>query len=383
MSQSSSLRTYHITGMDCADCARGIERGVCRLDGVQSAAINFGAATLKVEGDVNHEAVVGRVRELGYDVVEPTAMGTAADVMASRAGQGTGLLGFVRYLLQRRDTTLALIGAALILPGLIFNEFLPMLGGPDYIGQTSPWLFNLTSILAWACAGYPIGRRAWRSLRIGHSVTIDVLMSIAAIGAVLIGAYAEAGLVMVLFGLGEALEGYVTEHARASIRGLVELAPTEATLLAPCIDCHEHLGRDGYTGGPCPFCGLEEKRAPVSSLQVGDTILIRPGDRIPMDGRVLAGQSSVNQAPITGESSPVDKAEGAEVFAGSINGEGALQVEVTHLAADNTISRLIRMVEEAQEQKAPVQRFVDRFAAVYTPAIVVVATLVAIVPPLV
>ncbi len=375
MNQPSSLQTFRITGMDCADCARGIERGVCRLEGVQSAAINFGAATLKVEGEISREAVAARVRELGYDVAEAEAIDTTpAD--AAEDGRRTGLAGFLRYLLQRRDTTLALVGAALILPGLIFNEFLPMLG-------VSHWLFDLTSILAWAVAGYPIGRRAWRSLRISHSITIDVLMSIAAFGAVLIGAFAEAGLVMVLFSLGEALEGYVTEQARGSIRSLMDLAPTAATILAPCIDCREHLGRDGYTGGPCPFCGLEEKPAPVSGLRLGDVILVKPGERIPMDGRVVTGRSSVNQAPITGESRPVEKAEGMEVFAGSINGEGAMQIEVTHLAADNTISRLIRMVEEAQEQKAPVQRFVDRFAAIYTPAVVVAAALVAILPPLV
>lgn len=378
MNQQSSLQTFRITGMDCADCARGIERGVCRLEGVQSAAINFGAATLKVEGEISREAVTARVRELGYDVAETGSIGTAGPSPADAAAyvQGTGLAGFIRYLLQRRDTTLALVGAALILPGLIFNEFLPMLG-------VSHWLFDLTSILAWAVAGYPIWRRAWRSLRISHSITIDVLMSIAALGAVLIGAFAEAGLVMVLFSLGEALEGYVTEQARGSIRSLMDLAPTEATILAPCIDCREHLGRDGYNGGPCPFCGLEEKRAPVSGLRLSDVILVKPGERIPMDGRVVSGRSSVNQAPITGESRPVEKAEGMEVFAGSINGEGAIQIEVTHLAADNTISRLIRMVEEAQEQKAPVQRFVDRFAAIYTPAVVVAAALIAIVPPLV
>jgi len=361
--------------MDCADCARGIERGVCRLEGVQSAAINFGAATLKVEGEVGRALVEARVRELGYGVAEPAAPGEAQAGTAV-VHANTGVDGFVRYLLGRRDTTLALVGMALILPGLVFNELLPMLG-------LSHPLFDLTSVLAWACAGFPIWRRAWRSLRISRSITIDVLMSIAAFGAVLIGAYAEAGLVMVLFSLGEALEGYVTERARGSIRSLMELAPTEATILGPCIDCHEHLGQDGYSGGPCPFCGLEERRTPVSELRIGDVILVKPGERLPMDGRVTAGRSSVNQAPITGESRPVEKDEGDEVFAGSINGEGAIQVEVTHLAADTTISRLIRLVEEAQEQKAPVQRFVDRFAAAYTPAVVVIAALVALLPPLI
>ena len=120
----------------------------------------------------------------------------------------------------------------------------------------------------------------------------------------------------------------------------------------------------------------------VEHLVVGDRILARPGERIPMDGRVVAGQSAVNQAPITGESRPVDKAPGDPVLASSINGAGTLEIAVTHLAADNTISRLIAMVEEAQERRAPAQRFVDRFAHYYTPAVIFVAVLVATVPPL-
>ena len=122
---------------------------------------------------------------------------------------------------------------------------------------------------------------------------------------------------------------------------------------------------------------------PVENIQIGEIVLVKPGERLPMDGIITAGRSSVDQAPITGESNPVEKQEGSEVFAGSINGEGVLQIEVTHLAEDNTISRMIRMVEEAQEQQAPAQRFVDRFAAYYTPAVVVLALLVAVIPPLI
>ncbi|MFO7681656.1 MAG: heavy metal translocating P-type ATPase [Chloroflexota bacterium] len=208
------------------------------------------------------------------------------------------------------------------------------------------------------------------------------LQSIAAVGAVLIGAYTEAAMVMVLFVIAEAIEGYTADRARQSIRSLMELAPNKATVLRPCIDCAGHLGQDGYEGGPCPFCGLEEQRVAVADLQIGETIIVKPGEQVPMDGRLLSGYSAVNQAPITGESVPVEKQPGDEIFAGSINGQGALEIEVTHLAADNTISRLIKMVEEAQDKRAPTQRFVDQFAKYYTPAVVGVAALVAVVPVL-
>ncbi len=162
----------------------------------------------------------------------------------------------------------------------------------------------------------------------------------------------------------------------------MQVAPNEATVLRSCMDCKDHIGQDGYAGGPCPFCGLEETRVFVDEIEVGDTLIVKPGERIAMDGRIAGGASSVNQAPITGESVPVEKSAGSDVFAGTINGEGALEIIVSTLAEDNTISRIIRMVEEAQERKAPAERFVDQFARYYTPAVVVLAALVAVVPPL-
>jgi len=373
---SETQQIYRIKGMDCADCARTIEAGVARLEGVESCTLNYAAARLTVAGDIAPEVVTERVRALGYAVDD--GPGDAAEAappwLAWLPEQGAG--GFVRYLLSRRATAFALLGALLILPGLIFVELLPMLG------LSSP-LFSVTSLAALVVAGYPVARSAWQSLRINHRITINLLMTIAAIGAVIIGAYTEAGLVMVLFAIGEALEGYTMERARQSIRSLMEVAPAEALVLRPCIDCQGHMGKDGYSGGPCPFCGVEEQLVPVAELVIGDTIVVKPGERIPMDGRVTQGMSAVNQAPITGESTPVEKAPANEVYAGSINGDGALEVAVTHLAEDNTLSRIIRMVEEAQERKAPAERFVDQFARWYTPAVVVLAALVAVLPPLV
>ncbi len=359
--------TFRITGMDCAACARTVETGVRNLAGVQDCSVNFTTETLQIAGNFAPEAVAERVRALGYGLEDVAGRPT------SGKSEPTG--NFVSYLWQGTDTRLAVIGAILILPGLLFNELLP------WLGVESP-LFNLTSVLAMLAAGYPVGRNAWRALRINREININVLMTIAAVGAVIIGAYSEAGLVMVLFAIGEALEGYTAARARQSIRSMMEVAPNEATVLRACIDCRGHLGQDGYQGGPCPFCGLEEQKVSIQELQVGEAILVRPGERIAMDGRITAGETTVNQAPITGESMPVDKAVGDAVFAGSINGEGVLQVEITRLAADNTISRMIQMIEQAQEKRAPAQRFIDRFARVYTPAVVLLALLVAILPPL-
>ena len=363
--------TLKITGMDCAACAQTIERGVAKLDGVQSCALNFTSETLRVEGEITQETIVQRVRELGYDVSRNlTSFDTAQDRPDTQKPD-TSLWGF---MLGRRDTRLALLGALLILPGMIFNELLPGLG-------FSHPLLDVLSLAAMVAAGYPIARSAWRAVMINREININVLMTIAAIGAAIIGEYTEAGLVITLFAIGEALEGFTAQRARVSIRSLVALTPRRAAVLRPCMDCREHQGQDRYEGGPCPFCGLEIQMVEVDELVIGDRIVVKPGERIPMDGRILAGVSTVNQAAITGESAPVPRQPGEAVFAGSINGEAALEIEVTHLAADNTIARMIQMVEEAQDKKAPSQRFVDRFAKVYTPAVVGVAALVAVIPP--
>ncbi len=346
---------FQITGMDCANCAQTVRKGVAGLPDVDSAELNFTTGTLCVRGAAPAERVVARVRELGYDVEE----GRGAEEQGSRGEEQASPLPprppapLLSYFWGRSDTRAALIAALLVLPGLIFDELLPGLGiaSPVFAGM---------AVLAMIIAGWPIARSAVRALRVNREITINLLMTIAAVGAVVIGAYTEAGLVMVLFALGEALEGYTAGRARETIRSLSALAPAEATRL--------------HDGG--------ETRVPVAALRLGDRLAIRPGERLPMDGRVLAGASAVDQAPITGESRPVDKGPGDEVFAGSVNGPGALEIEVTHLAEDTTISRMIRLVAEAQESRAPAQRFVDRFARVYTPAVIVIALLVAVVPPL-
>ena len=337
---------FQVTGLDCAGCAQSVEKAVSQLPGVNHCELAFTTAKLRVNGQVTAATITDKVQALGYGI-------TTGDAASSTAIVPDALPSFWAYLWQRRATQFALLGALLILPGLLLTE----LFGYEHV------LINLFSLLAMVAAGWPIAQSAWRAL-LSRDININVLMTIAAIGAVIIGAYTEAGMVMVLFALSEALEGYTGNRARHAIRSLLATAPSIATVIA----------RNGVPIPPVEY--------PITGLQIGDLLRVRPGERIAMDGRVRSGQSAVNQAAITGESMPLDKTVGDDLFAGSINGEGVLTLEVTHLAADNTISRMIRLVEEAQEKRAPVQRYVDQFARYYTPAVVVLAALVATMPPL-
>jgi Cd2+/Zn2+-exporting ATPase len=366
----------NITGMDCADCALTLEKGVAKLEGVAECQVNFAVAKMRVSGDVDETEIVEQIKTLGYGVTE---VGQRPVILTGWA--------LWRDLLRRPRNLTTLIGMLLI--GLAFVAGWLNLPSAIEIG-----LFALGGLVGI----YFPARSGWAALRSGQGLDMNVLMTIAAVGAFAIGEYGEAATVIVLFSLGEALEGLTMERARDSIRSLTLLAPAEATVLRACNDCEEHIGQelpdgDGvYESGPsntkgseaaaCPWCGVHEQTVPVEALVVGDVIVVKPGERIPMDGVVRAGRSAVNQAPVTGESVPVEKDVGAEVYAGTINGDGALDIEVTHLVADNTLSRLIYLVEEAQAQKTPTQRFVDKFARIYTPAVVASAVLIAALPPL-
>ncbi len=355
--------------MDCADCAASLEKGVGSLPGVQNCSVNFSTARLNVDFNpeqVRDTEIAQRIRALGYAVQFENA--EQKNILPSRRG---GILGFVPYLFARLSTTLAAIGGMLVGLGMLAEFF----QAPVSISKAIYWL-------ALAVAGYPIFNSGLRRLWLNREVGINLLMSLAAIGALIIGEEAEAAAVIFLFAIGEALEGYTMDRARHAIHKLVALVPAQATALRPCLDCREHFGREGYAGGPCPFCGAHEARVAVEALDIGETVLIRPGERVPVDGVILKGQSAVNQAPITGESIPVPKMQRDEIFAGTVNGEGTLEVRVTRLAGDSTISNIIHMVEEAQGRRAASQRFVDRFAKIYTPAIVLTALLIAIAPPL-
>ncbi len=221
------------------------------------------------------------------------------------------------------------------------------------------WLTPGLAGAAILTGGWFLLPKAWRAVR-ALRPDINLLVVIAAIGASIIGEWVEASAVVFLFGVAEWLEGWADRRARRATRALLELAPKQALVKR----------------------GGQFVEVPVGEVAPGDTVATRSGMNIPLDGVVIAGESSVNQAPITGESVPVDKKPGDTVFAGTINGEGSLEIEVTKPAGDTTLARIIRLVEEAQEQKAPTQRFVDVFARYYTPAVTLVALLVFLGPPL-
>jgi Zn2+/Cd2+-exporting ATPase len=334
-------QTFHIGNMDCANCAREVETAVARLDGVNAVRVDFTSGKMRLDGDVPIETLRERVQALGKSI------STEEIVMPKRRG---GVLGFCDHLVNRNETRLALAGGAMILLAL----------GLDIVTDTA--LVSLVYVLAMATAAYPIARSGINTLRISREFSINLLMIIAAVGAIVIGEYLEAATVIFLFAIGEALEGYTADRARDSLRSLVALKPRQAV----------RLDDDGT-----------ETVIAVDDLCMGDRVLVKPGEQIPSDGEVIEGRSSVNQATITGESMPVNKTAGDTVFAGTLNQEGGLTVRITRTVQDNTLNRIIELVEEAQSARSPSQRIIDRFAHYYTPAVVIVALLAAVLPPLI
>lgn len=364
------LKAY-IQGMDCANCALTLQRSLAQVPGIDRVQVNFTTTLLEAEGNFNFDAVQQRVEALGYALKYEAPSSSQAEL--DQLGISDRRLGFIGFLLSQRKTTIALLCAGF----LLIAAPLSLLSGQAELR----FILSFVHLAVVLLVGLPIAQKGMRALVIGRQITIDLLMSIAVLGAVLINETGEAATVILLFAIGEALEGYSAERARNSLRSLIALKPSEAVVLRPCMDCVEHLGFQGYTGGPCPYCDSHAVNVPVDDVKVGEIILVRPGESIPLDGVVQVGVSSVNQASVTGESLPVTKAAGDPVYAGTINGEGAVEITVTQPAQDSTISRIVRLVEQAQSSRAPVERFIDRFAAWYTPLVVLTAALVAVIPP--
>ncbi|MDH4136348.1 MAG: cation-translocating P-type ATPase [Anaerolineae bacterium] len=344
-----TTKTFTLEGLTCLDCADRVRAAVSQVEGVNDCQVDHAAGTLTVSlttPDVATAQITKAVRAAGYTLV------------TERRREGHPIPGLIRFILSKRGTTLTAVAGLLTLLGLVLSTLLRT--GLAVAGAL-PWSRTVLFAMAIVVGGMPVVRHAFQEVWLSRSLGINTLMVIAVVGAALIGEWAEAAIVVVLFSLGEALEGYAAEQARGALESLLDLAPPVALKLLPAGETQE---------------------VAVEQLAVGDRVLVRPGDRVSVDGVVWSGESAVDQAPITGESVPVEKKPGDEVFAGTINATGALEVEVTRLAANNALNRMVALVREAQSRQAPVQRFIDRFARIYTPAVAGVAALVAVVPPL-
>jgi Cd2+/Zn2+-exporting ATPase len=368
-------RQWRVEGMDCAACVAKVTRAVERLPGVSQVEVNLMAermtATL-APGSASAAVVVERVTALGYVVSPLPEAGGAPRHGAAAAHRhdhdhdhdhaGHGDDGAVLAhghdhddpaeagLPWWRSAKARLVGVLglLVLGAQALSMVLPA---------------NLTDpifLLATLVAVVPFGRRAIALARAGSPFSIETLMCVAAIGAAIIGAAEEAAVVVLLFALGELLENVAAGRARDGIRALAELMPGIAL----------RLRDDGTT----------EQVAP-EALAIGDLVLVRPGDRLPCDGVIEEGRSAIDESPVTGESIPVSRGPGDQVVAGSINADGAIRLRVTRAAADNTIARIIRLVEDATASRARTQRFIERFAGWWTPGAMAVSLLVILVSP--
>src|SRR5699024_9452915 len=328
-----SAKEFRLQGLSCTDCAAQFEQNVKELENVRDAKLNFGASKITVMGDITVEQID---KAGAFDNIR---------VDDSKHGQTYTKTSFF----QKRQNRTMMASFVFIVLGYVLHFS---------IGISSPWTIGAFAI-AILVGGYDMFKVGLENL---STFTFDMktLMTIAIIGAVIIGEWAEGAAVVFLFAISEAFEEYSVDKARQSIHSLMEIAPNTAFIRQ----------------------GKEIVEKAVEDIVISDIMVIKPGEKIAMDGEVIKGQTSINQAAITGESLPVHKVIGNEVFAGTINEEGSIEVKVTKHVEDTTIAKIIHLVEEAQAEKAPAQQFVDKFAKYYTPLIVVLALLVAVLPPL-
>ncbi len=324
---------FKIEGMDCHEEVAILEKRLKGLTGLEALDADVLAQRLKIKYDaakLTTSAIAEAVAQTGMrawlEQDQPLAHATSAAtrlVLVAISGVATGV-------------------------GLVLQAV------------HVPEVWNIIAFsVAIACGGVYTARRAVKSARL-LALDMNVLMLVAVAGAMALGQWSEAASVAFLFALAQLLEARAMERARTSISALMDLAPSDAI-----------VRRHGH-----------DHRVAVDEVQVGEIIVVKPGEKIPLDGVIVAGRSFVNQAPVTGESLPVDKQAGDDVFAGTINGRGAIDVRVERLRSDSTIARIIHLVEHAQSQRAPSQTFVERFARVYTPTVLTLAVIVGLLPPL-
>ena len=376
---------WNVEGMDCGSCVGKIRTALGRFPGVADVEINLMAETLalrRAPDGPSAEALERQLAALGYrarrrPAPSPAPGGPGRDghddhdpdhdhdhdhgTSPGGGAHAAGPLhahGEAEEAERRAGTPWWRTGKArlvALLGGLVAAAW-----GLSYLFPREAYGIYLAATLV---ALWPFGRRAVALARAGSPFSIETLMCAATLGAVVIGAAAEAAVVVLLFAVGELLENVAAGQARAGVHALVALIPRTARREV------------GAAGG-----GVEE--VPASRLGVGDVVQVRPGDRVPGDGEILEGRSALDESPVTGESVPVARGPGEPVVAGSINAEGLLRVRVTRAAADNTVARIVRLVEEATAARAPSQRFVERFARWWTPGAMIAAALVILAPPL-
>ena len=366
---SAAQREWRVTGMDCGSCAAKVRGVVERLPGVEDVDVALMAERLRLTLDETQtppERIEKAVRGVGFGiapkgarperpkggfVLPDGAFPAAADGPETNSEPEQNdepAQDAPRSWMGSSKGRLVIGTGALLAAAWVSRLVFP--------AEIAHWAFVLATLVGLV----PVARRAFAMMRAGMPFTIEMLMTIAAGGALVIGEPEEAALVVFLFAVGELLEGVSAAKARDSIRALSTLVPKTARLEA----------------------GGNTREVAARTLRVGQVVQVRPGDRVPCDGEVIEGTSGVDESPVTGESVPSLKEPGAEVFAGSINAEALLRVRVTKAAEDNTIARIVRLVEEAESARAPTERFIDRFSRVYMPAVVGAALLAAVVPPL-
>src|ERR671917_321268 len=320
-----------VEGMDCASCAATVEKRVGQLPGVRRAVVNFAAGRLDAEHDpgLALDEIEKAVRDAGYGVESAQEVERPPFWRTPRAIS-------------------VFVSASLFLLGLALG-----LAGAPEVASVAAYLAAIV------VGGGPIFRAAIAGLKARH-LDMNVLMSAATVGAVGIGQWAEAASVVVLFAAGNALQVYAIDRTRGAVRALARLAPDEVLVRR----------------------GDSERLVGADEVAVGETLVVRPGERLALDGEVIQGRTTVDESPVTGESTPVEKGLGDPVYSGSLNGGGGVLVRVLREASDSTLQRIARLVEEAQATKAPAEQFVDRFSRLYTPIVVAVAVVLAVVPPL-
>ena len=328
--QQLDLRLAHL---DCEHDAARLRRAMEGLDGVAIDQLLASAGRVRLtidETKTSPSALSAQLQQLGFPITRDVEAGPAPPWRNPKvlASVTSGVLLFFGWLLSLAEVPTGVL--------------LAVYGASALVGA------------------YYFAREAIEELLFEREVGIELLMTVAAVVAFALGEWGEAAMLAFLYSISEALEGYTEAKTRGAVRALMKLAPKVAT-----------VRRDG-----------RELEVPVEEVQIGDSFLVKPGQSVPTDGVVIVGRSSVNQAPVTGESVPVDKVAGDTVFAGSINGEGSLEVQATKTYADNTIARIIQLVEEAQERKGKSQRFIERFGKKYSPAVLLLGVLLAVIPPL-